>query len=160
MAFSPKSKTATGLPIREKKPLSDELDMGMKCFLRQTTCSQATLVLRNSLLTQEERNAQEPSTIISSSQNKLKNSEKLVGTYEKATFASFGNVRESTAQAFPIQLSKPSEIGSNNYRKFINELTCDVRKREAYFRSLSREEEKRRLKILNNCQGHQQPDKS
>ena len=143
MAFSPKSKAAIGLPIREKQLLlSEKLDLGMKSFLRQTSCNQATLALRNSLLNRDEQIEQKN---LGARVNNFR-------TGDQATSAHLGNLHQSTAKAFPINLPKHSEIGNNNYRKFISELVCDTKKRKAYFKSLSRQEEKRELKMLNDCE--------
>ena len=155
MAFTFKSNTAKGLPTKKKQLLSDELDLGMKCFLRQTPYTQATLALRHSLSHQNSTNYNNHSVItLEGFQNRLKKDTMRFKTSEQATSGCLGNLRQPTAEAYPIELPKHSVIGSNDYRKFVGQLGCDTKKRACFLKSLSRENERRRLKILNDCQSH------
>lgn len=149
MAFTPKSRTATGLPTRKQQLLPDKLDLGMKSFLHQTSCSEAMLALRTSF-TRDEGKVLDAVRIKPCIQNKHKDYSEHFWPFYSTTSGHLGNLRQLTAEAFPIKLPKPSEIGLNDYRKFINKLHSDSKKWEAYFKSLSRDEERRGLKILNH----------
>lgn len=157
MAFHPKSKAAMGLPTRRNQALSDHLDMGMKCFLRQTPFNNATMVLRQSVskYNQQPEKLNNNKVHMKTDIKNSKNNGSLINNVhsERRVSSEHHTVCQTAADAFPILVpAKSSQIGRNTYQDFVQGLSCDVRKREVYFKSVIREEEKRRLKILNSVQ--------
>ena len=149
MAFQPKSKAAIGIPQNcRRQALSDQLDMGMKCYLRQTPLNNATRLLRQSLTTndqQAEGHSKEHWTMDAKKSNSSINLPS-----DEMPALQHHSLCQKGAQAFPILLPKPSHLGRNTYEHFVGGLNCEAKKRRAYYRSLVREEEKTRLKILNS----------
>ena len=148
MAFHPKSKTAMGLPARKNQTLSNQLDLGMKCFLRQTPLSQATIILRQSLA----RDDQQHNTVDYTKEARED------GNFSKKHCAVKGPSRhhgicQSAAKAFPVPIPRPSQIGKNTYQHFVHgPLSCEVKKREADFKSITRQGEERRLTVLSSLE--------
>lgn len=158
MAFSPRSKTTFGLPLRRESP--SELTYDLKSFVRQapynerdkppSTAQQRLWLdithLDTSQLQQIDNNY---------NSNMWKNF-KFVRPKHSANFGtrnSLPSTEGMIADMYPLSVPKPSRIGKNTYHKFLHEIKLPEPKQKIIgWQQQGRQElQSRSLKVQSEC---------